>query len=251
VQHDYPGGNGAHSSDLIAREDMLSRAWLEKYDQLYNSFAVAALSNGLPYRLEETNNFTGGARNASDTFTAALWALEYLHWWAAHGASGLNFHNRRWILNTTIYPVKNEDDGLNSGYNVHPIAYGIKAFDLGSHGAVASVAIANPDAINLTAYAVKGDKDFFVTIINKKDPGASPRKANVTIVAPGTASGAAVMLLTAPDADLAAQTGVTLGGAAINDYSWAGKWTPLTSGEAGKYVVEVPPASAAVVRIPF
>ena len=106
---------------------MLSRAWPENYDRLYQAFAATALANGLPYRLEETNNFTGGAKDATDTFAASLWALDYLHWWAVHGASGMNLHNRRWILNTTIYPVTPADDGLKSGYLLHPIAYGIEA----------------------------------------------------------------------------------------------------------------------------
>jgi hypothetical protein len=231
VQHEYPGGDGGLLSGAPARDAMLSRGWLELYDRLYVSFGVAAKTNGLPYRLEETNNFTGGAKDATDTFTASLWALDYLHWWAAHGAAGINFHNRRWILNTTIYPTKPEDDGLKSGYKLHAIAYGIKAFELGGHGTVVPIQVTTPDALNLTAYAVRDDSSLFVTVINKKDPGSNPVDADVTVVAPGTMAGASVAYLSAESP--AAKEGITLG-----------TWTPLESGK-----IKIPGASAAIIKL--
>jgi hypothetical protein len=208
---------------------------------LYQSFAAPALAHGLPYRLEETNNFTGGAKNASDTFAAALWALDYLHWWAARGAGGVNFHNRRWILNTTIYPISEQDDGLKSGYDIHPIAYGLKAFDIGGHGSAVPLTISNPDAINVTAYAVRQADSLFVTIINKKDIGDKPHDALVSMA--GRFQSASAMLLVA-DAGEAAKTGITLGGVPIAGGSWDGKWTPLRSNQ-----VKVPGAAAAIVKL--
>ncbi|MGH8022739.1 MAG: hypothetical protein ACRED1_04100, partial [Limisphaerales bacterium] len=94
TQHDYPGGNGARATNCAAARDrMLSPAWLAHYQKVYQRFGAAALANGLPFRFDEANSFyNGGARNVSDTFAAALWGLDYLHWWAAHGASGVNFH---------------------------------------------------------------------------------------------------------------------------------------------------------------
>jgi hypothetical protein len=241
VMHEYPGGDGNLSSGAPARDAMLSRAWMELYDRLYVSFGAAALRHGLPYRLEETNNFTGGAKDATDTFTAAMWALDYMHWWAAHGAAGMNFHNRRWILNTTIYPVSNQNDGLESGYKLHPIAYGIKAFTLGGRGTPLPVAAGNPDALNVTAYALRDGGSLFVTVINKKDPGSALHDAAVTIAAAGFAP-AEVIFLTAPD--LAAKEGITLGGAPIQDGAWDGKWTA-----AGPGSMKVAGGSAAIVRL--
>ncbi len=84
------GGDGNLMSCATARDTMLSRAWIESYDRLYNWFAVTALSHGSPYGRKKTNNFTGGAKDAPDTFTAELWALDYIHWWAVHGASNYN-----------------------------------------------------------------------------------------------------------------------------------------------------------------
>lgn len=249
VMHEYPGGDGALLSGAPARDAMLSRAWIESYDRLFTSFALDAQKRGLPYRLEETNNFTGGAKDATDTFTAALWALDYLHWWAARGAAGLNFHNRRWILNTTIYPVSNSDDGVRSGYRLHPIAYGLKAFDAGGHGTVLPVRIVNPDAVNLTAYAVRNGGEIYVTIVNKKDPGVEPRPAEVQIEGCDPVSRAAVMRLSAPANDAAAKDGITLGGSPLAAGSWDGKWAPLAGDASGAIRVDVPGTSAVIVRI--
>ncbi len=249
VQHEYPGGDGSLINGAPARDVMLSRGWMELYDRLYTSFAVTARTNGLPFRLEETNNFTGGAKDATDTFAASLWALDYLHWWAAHGAAGLNFHNRRWILNTTIFPVNPADDGLKSGYQVHPIAYGIKAFDIGGQGSAAPLTVTNPEAVNVTAYAVRDSSSLFVTVINKKDPGADPMDARVTILTPGNAGKAEAMFLTAPDNEVASKEGITLGGAAIGDGAWDGKWTALAADASGKIAVKVPGVSAVVIKL--
>jgi hypothetical protein len=221
---------------------------MEHYDEFSQSFAAAARAQGLAFRLEETNNFTGGAQDATDTFTASLWALDYLHWWAAHGAAGLNFHNRRWILNTTIYPVDSKDDGVKSGYDVHPIAYGIKAFDMGGRGAELPLSIANPEAVNVTAYAVRQGGELFVTVINKKDPGDRPHEIDATIAAGDGIRAASVLRLEA-EGGLEARTGITLGGAALRHGVWDGKWEPLTVDSTGRCMVKVPGTSAVVVRL--
>jgi hypothetical protein len=249
VQHEYPGGDGNLIGGATARDAMMSRAWLETYDRLYTSFAVAARAHALPFRLEETNNFTGGAKDASDTFTASLWALEYLHWWAARGAAGMNFHNRRWILNTTIYPVDAADDGVSSGYRIHPMAYGIKAFSLGSHGAPVPLAISNPEAFNVTAYAVRDGNNLLVTVINKKDPATPPQDAVLKILAGNSAAPAEALFLVAPGNDVASKEGITLGGASIVDGSWNGKWTTVQRGRAGETTVRLPGTSGVVIRI--
>src|SRR5439155_7730428 len=93
-QHSYPGGSAPKVIDPAAGRDlMLSPDWLTGYQKFYDSFAPAAIENGLRFRLEETNSFFhGGAKDVSDSFASALWALDYMHWWAFQGAAGLNFH---------------------------------------------------------------------------------------------------------------------------------------------------------------
>jgi len=210
------------------------------------------LSNGLPYRLEEANSFyDAGAENASDTFASALWGLDFMHWWAAHGAAGINFHTGDRVAardenKPCRYAVFWTSD---RGYDVHPIGYGIKAFDLGGHGISLPTAMANADGINLAAYAVRGwDNRCFVTLINKEHDSLM-RAAKVTVVSDESFARGRVMFLTAPNGDISMKTGVTLGGSQIDDdASWKGKWTRLRP-EGGRVLVNVPAASAAVVEL--
>jgi len=58
-----------------------------------------------------------------------------------------------------------------------------------------------------------------------------------------------MVLLTAPGNDVAATSGVTLGGAEITpDGSWNGRWTPVEARTSSKVSVTVPAATAMVVK---
>ncbi len=252
AQHDYPCGNGMLATDIAAGQDkMLSPKLQDEYRGMWHSFAPAALSNGLPFRLEEANNFyNAGARDLSDTFASALWGLDFLHWWAAHNASGVNFHTGDKVAagganRSCWYATFWSSD---QGYDVHPIGYAIKAFNLGGHGRVEPLTISNPDGVNLTAYAMRDGKNLFVTIINK-DHGTGTKAAKVTIVSPGILASTSVIFLSAPDNNLAAETGVTLGGASLTGNGWDGKWTPLVPEQAGQCAVSIPATSAAIVKL--
>ncbi len=152
---------------------------------------------------------------------------------------GVNFHNNEWLKTDTILL------DTNGVYHLNPKAYGIKAFDLGSHGGVAPMAMSNPAGINLTAYAVQNATSLCVTVINKEH-NAGARNAKVTIVPGAEWNRGDVLLLTGrPDK----KTGIILGGAAIgNDGSWNGKWKPLKLRKNGKWIASVPASSAAIVR---
>jgi len=244
TEHYYAGGKGKGVAALQGIETMLSPGWLKDYQTLHKKMAVPVLSTGLPFRFTEANDhYSGGIPDASDTFAGALWALDFLHWWAAHDARGVDFHNTTWVASDVIAP---DSDGR---FKINPKGYGLKAFDLGSHGSVEPIVISNSNGVNLTAYAVRGDRSFFVTIINKEH-GAGARAADVTIVSDGTTNDSAVIFLTAPGGNVTAKTGVTLGGASIsNDGPWLGKWTPLAPDKAGRCVVKVASSSAAIVKI--
>ena len=245
TQHDYVGEGAGNLTAQQGIEAMLSPAWNTGSNQtLYTAMGGPVLQNGLPYRFTEANDFTGGVTNASNAFASALWALDFMQWWAAHGASGVNFHNKRWIPTDTIIP------GSSGQLITYPKGYGIKAFDLGSHGYVEPLTMTNASGLNLTAYAVGDGAELYVTIINKEQ-GTGARDAAVTIVPDGFSSGsAAAIFLTAPNGNVAATDGVTLGGAAItNNTPWLGQWTTLNPVTNGQCTVIVSAASAAVVKI--
>ena len=174
------------------------------------------------YRLTESNDYLGGVPGASDAFASALWALDHLHWWAAHGAAGVNFHNRRGLA----HRHDRARSGRRRGYVINPKGYGIKAFTLGSAGQVKPAQIRNPDGINLTAYCVGAAGQDYVTVINKAH-GAGAGDAVVTIVPPGPRlQGAQVMTLAGGQPGDARGATATLGGATITgDSTWDGKWS--------------------------
>jgi len=261
-QHDYPGGDARKftNSPTAAREKILSPAIAEHYAQFASNFVPAVISNGLAFRFEEANSFyDGGARDASDTFASALWALNYQWWWANHGMSGINFH--------TGDKVAARDENkpcryatfwtATNGYNIHPIGYAEKMFALGSHGKIVPVKI-SPNGntnLNFTAYAILGDdQNFYVTLINQSH-GTTATNLSVQIGAneiEGYTKGE-IIRLTAPNGDVTSKTGVTLGGTEItDDANWNGKWenilVPFAKNTFG-LLVELPAASAAVVKL--
>jgi hypothetical protein len=242
--HDYVGQSATDVGVPAAIDAMLSPEWVAtNYPALHAHVLAPVLALGVPYRLTESNDHTGGVDGASNAFVSALWALDYLHWHAAHGAIGVNFHNKRWIHTCTIV------QDPTGGFRLNPKAYGLKAFSLGSRGRVDPLTLANRDGVNLTAYAVRGMAGYLVTLINKEHgPGARAAAVSLVLLAPATRAEA--IFLTAPNGDPAARTGITLGGAAIgDDGSWSGHWTPLTATEPGRLQIDVPAATAAILQI--
>jgi hypothetical protein len=259
--HEYFGGNGlkvrsprqekALAKDEITpaagRDKLLDPAIEKRYQKLYDSFGPAVAKAGLPYRVEETNSFyNAGAEGASNSVASALWGLEYLHWWADHDAVGLNFHTgdstaAGGALRRSWYALFWK---AGDGFNAHPLAYGCKAFDLGSHGKRVAVKLDGADE-NLHAHAVvTDDGKLVITLINMAHAPDSPV---LTVTLPSAYSAGEFYALTVPDGDIAATTGVTLGGAEItDDGTWAGKSTPIIVDNA-LLSVKVPKASAVVV----
>ena len=64
----------------IGRKRMLSDDFVKTYQKLYEGLAPLAAANGLPYRLEEVNNFyNGGAAGVSDSFASGLWGVDFMY----------------------------------------------------------------------------------------------------------------------------------------------------------------------------
>ena len=146
TQHYYVGGDPGKTSAGQAIANMLSPEWVRgtapgsqprgttytPYPWFYENHLAPVAAAGLRYRLTEANDYLGGVPGASNGFASALWALDFLHWWAAHGAAGMNFHNKQWLDTDTIVP----DPAAPGRFAVTPKGYGITAFTLGSAGQV-------------------------------------------------------------------------------------------------------------------
>lgn len=244
--HNYVGqgapsiGSGVSIKTMI--DLILCTAWVNSYyPALYNASCLPVAQIGYPFRLTESNSFSGYRADGSNSFATALFALDYMHWWAAHGAAGINFHNKQWVGNGPVYM------DANKNFQVYPVGYGIKAFDLGGHGIADSVSIADSSALNLTAYAVHDTNSLYVTIINKEH-NTGARDASVMINANIAHDSAKVIYLTALNG-VSDTVNVLLGGAAITNIGWHGTWSSLDSTKNGNYVVTVPAGSAAIVKI--
>lgn len=246
--HDYAGGSSAGLTIQQIINDILSSSWDSvTYPGEYAACGSPALSLGFPYRFTEANSFyTGGGAGVSggnNCFATALFSLDFMHWWTLYDCQMACFHTSMWKYNGVFYPDS------NGNYQVYPIGYGIKAFDLGGHGNVLPVGIVNTNGLNLTAYAVVDPTNLYVTIINREN-GTSARNAVVTIQAPDLIpQNAAAIYLTAPNNDPSATNGITLGGAPITDNSpWQGQWASLgiTNGQC---TVMVAACSAAIVKM--
>jgi hypothetical protein len=82
----------------------------------------------VPYRLCETASFSGGGKpGVSDTFAAALWALDYLFVLASHGCGGVNMETGVNHLGRISYYTPISDD-LAGHYSAAPEYYGLLAF---------------------------------------------------------------------------------------------------------------------------
>ena len=260
TQHYYVGGSPEETTAQQAIANMLSPEWVTgtapgiqptqttytPYRWLHAKHLAPVTAAGLRYRLTESNDYLAGVPGASDAFASALWTLDYLHWWAAHGAGGVNFHNKQWLFTDTIVPGPD----ATGGYAITPKGYGIKAFTLGSAGRVKPTQIANPDGINLTAYCIGGAGEDYVTIINKTH-GPQAADAAVTIAPPGgRVHGAETMALAGAEPGHATGTGATLGGAEITgETAWHGQWIALPAEPGAGISLAVPATTAAIVKI--
>ncbi len=243
TDHFYVGGKGRDVPARRGIDDMLSPGWIARNEKRFEAAAVPVFNLGCAYRLTEANDhYSGGVPDASDTFAGALWALDFLHWWAAHEIAGVDFHNTQWVVNDVLTHDTHGDLRIN------PKGYGLKAFAIGSKGSPERVKVVNKSGVNLTAYSVRHGDEHFVTLINKEH-GFGARRAKITI-AGVRASGAEMMEMTSGTAGVAAKTGITLGGAEItSDAPWEGRWMNLKVNKAGICVVKVAAGSAVIIKV--
>lgn len=246
AQHFYPCGDGSKATDPAAAIDkLLSSARLADYEKLRDKCIPAAQRNGLGFRIEETNNFySGGAPNASNTFASALWALDFIHWWAANGASGINFHS------SDFFPLTPDSKAVwygafsrsDHGYSAKPLAYAMAAYRAAAPAKSLALTIVSATPVNLSVYVTaRSDGLLFLTIINKSC-GDSARSALVA-VPPGFVATRRLDLI-APSVQ--STDPIALGGKRIDESGeWEGTFTAMAPG-AG---LVVDPASAAVVEM--
>ncbi len=238
-----------------AREKMLSPDAYAIYEKILRGITNAIGDAPVSFRMTEVNSYWfSGLKGASDSYASALWGVDYLHWWTAHSADGLNFHTGDRTGGAITMPCRYAAFVSSAkGYEARPLAYGMKLFSLGGQGKILTTSISTDTNQNIVAYATLAKKKTAcVTLINKTHGGsATNSEVQIKLDAGLAGKTAQVILLTAQDGDIAAgSSAVTLGGAAIlEDGTWEGRWTslPIAKG-ADTITLTLPPASAAVVK---
>jgi len=264
TQHSYPFGCAyknpqvrTNIANLIpfdaadSREEMLSPKAYDVYEKIYKGIAGAITNTPLAYRLTEVNSYWfSGLQGASDTYASALWAVDYLHWWTSHGADGLNFHTGDRTGGDLSIPCRYAAFVTSAnGYEARPLAYGMKLFDLGGHGA--QLTVTNSAATSLVAYATLDAKTIFVTVINKAHGNAAaPSEFQIKLDRPIAGSEAHAILMETKNSEIGSSSaGVTLGGSPIKeDGTWNGHWRPLKIAGKNLIPLSMPPATAIVLR---
>jgi hypothetical protein len=229
------------SPDVRRKEsEMLARA---------NTIARAAST---PLRMDEVGSIScEGFPGVSDTFAAALWALEYTARALASGVAGINFHDLPAKRDAYSPLIAASPSALAAGsLQAAPEWYALLgARELtGSRTLPTSVAGATPGALGASAFLAR-DGRLRLVLVDYDPPGSRPLAVRLRISATARYAGGSVLRLTGPSP--AATAGIRLGGRAVSS---SGRWSPQPGlpavyAHAGRLSVQIAASSAAVVTL--
>lgn len=225
--------------------NVLSQSIEDSLLSLADTLVHCAALDSLPFRISECNStsisskslYKSGEWGVTNSFTDALWALDYMYALAEAGVVGVNFHT---VYGTPACAI-NDTLGL---FSARPLYYGILAFQLGGNGRIIPVNMSGT-AQNMTAYStVDSNGILYLTIINKDTLNAVP----VTINAGVNFNYGQKVSLTAPY--ISATSGFKLAGDTV---SLNGKWDMGTWQNVnyidGNFTDTLPPASAVIMKL--
>ena len=249
-------GRAGETNPPATRARFLSNSLHGDYEYAYARIGEVLAAQRVPYRIDELNScYDDGAKDSSDTYASTLWALDCTHWWAAHHILGMNYHSDEWVDSDGNFGAANyaafvhQADG--HGFTMRPQAYACLAFSQGALGRPLGVKIQAAPVFNFNAYAYQDcDSTIYLTLINKSY-GDKAQPASVSIQLPQRKGPGAWrrMDLAQKDQDVAAKTGVMLGGAAIDPQGiWPGQWKKIEVGDFNNLTVQVAPASATILH---
>ncbi len=213
--------------------------------------AVAvAHAHGLPFRADELNSVScGGAWGVSNTFAAALWALDTLFHMAQVGVDGVNIHT---FANARYAPFVFTHLHGNWEAHVTPMYYGLLMFTRAAPpGSRLLRTYAPPSAGDaLRIWATRGTKRTVRVVLINDSPSHA---VTVAVRPPGASMSATLERLAAPR--LAATANVTIAGQSFGSATTTGQLTGAPSIVAlepiqHRYVVTVAPGSVALISIP-
>jgi hypothetical protein len=213
-------------------------------------YVALAHRRGIPFRVDEMNSVAcGGKRGVSDTFAAALWALDTLFAMARAGVDGVNVHT----FPGAVYQLfRLRSAGGQWRASVWPEYYGLMMFAQAAPPGSRLVAV-QISGRDVRAWAARGTAGRLRVVLINDDTARAHRVAVKPPPGAGAHAGATVERLRAPS--VTATSGVMLGGRSFGPATSTG----VLAGEprlvrvmpaAGTYAVALPPASAALITIP-
>ncbi len=209
------------------------------------AYAAVAHAHGLSFRVDELNSIScHGRAGVSDTFASALWALNTLFSFARSGVDGVNIHT---FPGAAYQLFAFQQAGGHWTATVEPEYYGLQMFAQAAPPGSRLLATQTPGGPVKTWATISPDGTTRVVLINDD----ASRARTVTVRPPSTAGVAAFESLLAPGP--AARTGATLDGQSYGAQTHTGRLaTPsrrylLSNG--GRYVVDMPAASAAMLTL--
>jgi len=201
---------------------------------------VASQQSGIPWRMCETNSFSGGGLpGVSNTFIGALWTLDFMLLLAEYGCAGVNIEtgvNQLGFV-SSYSPV--QDDGKGMNYAGVPY-YGMLAFAAAMAGCHQVLPLElDAQGANMTAYALGATGKLRSVVVINRD---SAHDAGLSLTQLGLKN-VSILRLSSPAPD--STVGVTLGGASVEpDGSWKAKAHERSQGG----IVTIPRMSAVVLR---
>jgi hypothetical protein len=206
--------------------------------------AAAAHSRGAELRVDEINSVScRGLRGLSDAFASALWVLDALPRLAQAGVDGVNVHT---LPHASYEPFAFGHAAGGLRVSVKPIFYGLLLFARAAPAGARLLATSHSGVSGLQTWATRGpDKTIRVVLTND-----SPlRRLTLGVSAPGSAGSGSLERLTAPG--LTALWGVRLAGQAVGGSATLTGRPDVTllRPVRGRYVVVLPPASAALLTL--
>ena len=201
---------------------------------------TAAQQSGIPWRMCETNSFSGGGLpGVSNSLTGALWTLDFMLLLASYGCAGVNIEtgvNQLGFI-SSYSPIQDDGRGRNSAGSPY---YGMLAFGRAMSGCdqVLPVEVDSRGA-NITAYVLgTAGRPRSLVVINRD--GA--RDVTVSTASLGMNSGL-IQRLASAVAD--SPTSITFGGAFVAP---DGRWKAKTHERLRSATVAIPRMSAIVVH---
>lgn len=202
--------------------------------------------NGATFRIDEMGSITcNGRAGVSNTFAAALWAMDALFATASAGVDGVNLHTFPGLVNDLF--DFSERHGRWTGV-VRPVFYGVMMFARAAPAGSRLLPVRSDDAGAVRAWATLGaDHATRVLLIND----ALHSSDTVHVAVPAATASASLQRLTARSAY--ATGGVSIAGRSFGASTTTGTLRAaelqVVNAHHG-YTISLPAASAALLTVP-